>query len=120
LQETVSSDYSERTKLNIKDSDGTLIFVPSLPIKVTDGTLLTIAEVKEKNKSYFIVDLSKPQDVSDIITWIKEKDIKILNVAGPRESQSPGVYKSSRELIEKIIKLELGNKKSISLRFSKL
>lgn len=48
LKETESSDYSERTKLNIHDSDGTLIFVPSTPIKVTDGTLLTIQKSKVK------------------------------------------------------------------------
>ena len=39
--------YNERTKLNIRDSDGTLIFVPRipLPLSITDGTNLTIKEV---------------------------------------------------------------------------
>ena len=42
LQETTSATFEERTKLNIRDSDGTLILVPETPIKVTDGTILTI------------------------------------------------------------------------------
>ncbi len=58
LKETESEDYNVRTKYNIRDSDGTLIIVPSTPISVTDGTILTISEVKEKKKPYFIIDLS--------------------------------------------------------------
>ena len=59
LQETKTSDYSERTKLNIQDSDGTLILVPELPLTIKDGTLLTIKQVEEKNKPHLIFDLSK-------------------------------------------------------------
>src|SRR5690242_15332061 len=42
--------YNERTKLNIRDSDGTLILVPAIPLPntITDGTNLTIQEVKDK------------------------------------------------------------------------
>lgn len=93
LEETLSDDYSERTKLNIKDSDGTLILVPEMPLpaSITDGTNLTIQEVKEK-KTYLIIDLSKKQDINSTVNWVKKFDIKVLNIAGPRESQSPGIY----------------------------
>ena len=92
LKETPSSDYSERTKLNIRDSDGTLIFVPQMPLKVNDGTILTIQEVKDKNKPYIIIDLSHKPDCHLIAEWVKINNIKVLNIAGPRESQSPGIY----------------------------
>lgn len=59
LQETTSAKFEERTKLNIRDSDGTLILVPETPIKVTDGTILTIEEVKFVHKPFLIIDLSK-------------------------------------------------------------
>lgn len=100
LNETDSDEYSERTKLNIRDTDGTLILVPTTPIKVTDGTILTIAEVKERAKPYLIIDLSRDYDkLSEIALWVKENSIKVLNVAGPRESQSPGVHKASSVLL---------------------
>lgn len=93
LQETESEDYSERTLLNIEHSDGTLIFVPSLPITVNDGTILTIKEVYAKKKPHLIIDLSQQHDITNILkAWILKNNIKILNVAGPRESQCPGVY----------------------------
>jgi|SRR3990167_8561670 len=93
LIETNSGDPSERTKLNIQDSDGTLILVTSIPVKVNDGTILTIHEVKEKRKLHLIIDLSKNENVDEkIANWIKENNIQILNIAGPRESQCPGIY----------------------------
>lgn len=99
LQETNSSDFSERTKLNIRDSDGTLIFVPKLPLDVNDGTVLTIQEVKDKEKRYLIIDLSTtphPQPIiNEIIDWVKTNNIRILNIAGPRESLSPGTYQAT-------------------------
>lgn len=86
--------YNERTKLNIRDSDGTLIFVPSwpLPENITDGTNLTIHEAERRNKPHFIVDLSKDQSFHLVADWTKKNRIETLNIAGPRESQCPGMY----------------------------
>lgn len=95
LNETESEKYEERTQLNVRDSEGTLIFVPSTPIKVTDGTVLTMREVFEKNQPHLIIDLSQNQNInSQLKDWVNEKKISVLNIAGPRESQSPGIYKT--------------------------
>lgn len=103
LTETESGDYSVRTKLNIRDSDGTLILLPNTTKKITDGTVLTIQEAKEKDKPHLIIDLSKNPDVESIAQWVRENNIKTLNIAGPRESQSPGINKLSLEFLEKAI-----------------
>lgn len=95
LQETETAEYSERTKFNIRDSDGTLVLVPMLPIDVKDGTVLTVEEVKKQKKPHLIIDLSKQHDFDMILNWATENDIKILNIAGPRESSSPGIYQAS-------------------------
>ncbi|CAG8547866.1 6187_t:CDS:1 [Ambispora leptoticha] len=91
LRETGSDNYSERTKLNIKDSDGTLILI-SGSVPVTNGTMLTIQEAKFREKPHLVVDLSKEFDVNLLSRWIKENNVKVLNIAGPRESSSPGIY----------------------------
>ena len=102
LQETPSPDYNERTRRNIKDSDGTLILIPKLPVNVNDGTILTIEEVKLKYKPHKIVDLSAKQDYHDLSNWLEKHSIKVLNIAGPRESQSPGIYKKSILFLNKL------------------
>jgi len=95
LQETLSTDVSVRTKLNIRDSDATLLIVPQYPLTVNDGTVLTLQELHKKNKTYFIIDLSKALNTSTVITWVQKNSIHVLNVAGPRESQAPGIYAHS-------------------------
>lgn len=102
LWETSSNDYSERTRLNIETADGTLILVPSLPLSVTDGTQLTIQLVQQKNKPHLIVDLSSSYNVAEVLTWLSDNDIEILNIAGPRESQSVGIYHLSRCMLGKL------------------
>ncbi|MCD6040296.1 MAG: molybdenum cofactor carrier [Gammaproteobacteria bacterium] len=96
-EEKEENIYNERTKLNIRDSDGTLIFVPKipLPLSITDGTNLTIKEVRAKNKPYLMVDLSESFNPDIVAEWVKKNKIKTLNIAGPRESQSPGIYEST-------------------------
>ena len=103
LTETESSDYSIRTKLNIRDSDGTLILVPENLAKITSGTMMTIQVAKEKEKPYFIAELAEAQNIQSIVDWVYENNIKILNVAGPRESHYPGINQLSVKFLEKII-----------------
>lgn len=114
LRETDSDDYSVRTILNIKDADGTLIFVPSLPVTTNDGTILTIQGVKKSKKPYLILDLSKEDNLdNEINTWLEKYNIKTLNIAGPRESQSPGIYEKVFNLLTKTLRLI--DKKEITL-----
>lgn len=48
LTETESDEYTERTKLNIINSDGTLILIPYSPDQATGGTLQTIQVAQGK------------------------------------------------------------------------
>ncbi len=102
LVETDSADPAVRTVFNIKNSDATLIVVPSLPLKITDGTVLTIDTVKNLNKKHLIIDLSSEFKPGDIVKWVIENDVTILNVAGPRESSSLGIYNESLALLKKV------------------
>jgi hypothetical protein len=89
MQETGSHDYAERTRRNVVDSDGTLILAVGA---LHGGTLLT-AQLAEKNgKPYLVVDLACPPMPGKVHSWISEYEISVLNVAGPRESQHPGIH----------------------------
>ena len=42
-------------------------------------------------------------DIGSIVKWVRDNDIKVLNVAGPRESFMPGiVYKLSKEFLRSL------------------
>lgn len=104
---TDKDNYDMRTKENIKDSDGTLILIPSepLPKNIKDGTLITIEHVKQEQKPFLIVNLSLPLNlqISLCHDWLKENNIHILNIAGPRETSSPGIYEKSISFLEQMI-----------------
>ncbi|MBI3246029.1 MAG: putative molybdenum carrier protein [Deltaproteobacteria bacterium] len=84
LQETSTADYAERTELNVRDSDGTLILTVGLP---SGGTAYTIECARKLRRPYFLVDLAHDPDPSAAGRWLAEGQISVLNVAGPRQSQ---------------------------------
>jgi predicted metallo-beta-lactamase superfamily hydrolase len=90
LQETESDEYAVRTKLNITSSDGTWVLLQRGIEGVTDGTVLTIEMLQKNKKPYLILDISMPAR-EWLLDWIKQHQIKVLNIAGPRESSCPGI-----------------------------
>lgn len=77
--------YPPRTRKNIQDSDGTLILFE----KFAGGSSLTRSMCLKHEKPYRLVDLKKGDqvDIPGCVAWIKENNIKTLNVAGNRESK---------------------------------
>lgn len=89
LQETPSADYAQRTTWNVRDSDGTLVLLAASP---AGGTALTIQETERQGKPLLVMDLHTLPSVSTVAHWLALHAIKVLNVAGPRESEAPGIY----------------------------
>jgi len=100
LEETSSAEYPLRTGLNVQDSDGTLILTCGSP---RGGTALTIKLAQKHRKPYLMVDLSAEEDVSRIQGWVKKSKIRILNVAGPREGEAPGIYVRAFYFLKRIL-----------------
>ena len=92
LQEMLTGSYPKRTKKNILNSDGSIIFSRG---KLTSGPALTQKLAKHHNKPWVHLDLNQMNEwiAADIIKgWIKRHEIQILNVAGTRASKDPGIY----------------------------
>lgn len=96
LTETLSADYAVRTRKNVADSDGTLIVYLS-PLE--GGTALTYRKAVELSKTVFLLDLDSPPHPKAVEKWLAENKIETLNVAGPRESQRPGIYEKTVQLL---------------------
>lgn len=88
LQEHTSSLYRDRTFANVKDSDGTLRFATDF---TTPGERCTFKAIQEYNKPYLDFYVIKPLPYEDVLKWFNDRQIKTLNVAGNRESTSPGL-----------------------------
>ncbi len=89
LKETPSVDYAQRTVWNVRDSNGTLVLVQGRP---GGGTAFTVETARRMRRNLLVIDLSQNCRPESIVEWTEEHGIETLNVAGPRESQKPGIY----------------------------
>ena len=89
LRETEQTGYSRRTRLNVQDSDGTLILTVDKP---AGGTALTVRYANELGRPWLIADPSAALDDGSVAVWLEQAAISTLNVAGPSEASHPGIY----------------------------
>jgi hypothetical protein len=96
LIETPWWGYPQRTEWNVRDSDGTLILLCGEPDR---GTRLTIELAEKYHKPYLLVNLVETAGcelasgaLEAVRAWSGQHGVVVLNVAGPRESSSPGIY----------------------------
>lgn len=102
LEETQSSNTEERTKLNIIDSDGTLILFENI---IDSGTQLTLDIIRKLNKPSIIIKLPVDNSYNNqhFYNWLIKNRITVLNIAGPRESSNPGIYNMALSFFENLI-----------------
>jgi hypothetical protein len=84
--ELAGGDYRARTRQNVQDTDGTLILALGAP---KGGTLETLRDCLRFGKPHLVVDASaaSAQDAARrALLFVQENAIRVLNIAGPRES----------------------------------
>jgi hypothetical protein len=99
--ETEESTYPPRTRKNIEISDGTLIIIKG---KISGGSLLTKRICLEIKKPFLVINISSNiiENIINIRKWILLNNIKVLNVAGNRESKSK-IYKEAYALLYNLL-----------------
>jgi predicted Rossmann fold nucleotide-binding protein DprA/Smf involved in DNA uptake len=100
MRETRSFVYAERTRLNVRDADGTLILTRGEP---TGGTALTITLARRLGKPLLLVDLDAACDPVHVCNWLRRHRIGVLNIAGPRESTQPGIQNQAEAFLRTVL-----------------
>jgi hypothetical protein len=101
LRETPSAAYDERTAGNVRDSDATLVLARG-PLR--GGTAYTLSCARREGRPHLVVDLGADPDPAPVRLWIDEQRVRVLNVAGPRESQSPGIGAHARAFLMEVLR----------------
>ncbi|MDD4872283.1 MAG: putative molybdenum carrier protein [Kiritimatiellae bacterium] len=118
LKEMTSDEYSARTEANVVDSDCTIVFTEGPP---SDGSLHTLEFCQKHGKPWHHINLKiigHDAAVQEIIKWLNGKEDGdyeyytaqppakcVLNVAGSRESKSPGILKTVTAIMIDVMKL---------------
>lgn len=99
LSEMGSIDYIKRTKQNVIDSDATLIIYFS---EIEGGTARTVEFCQRLSKPCYLIDAAvelAEDAVLKLQEFIEKKDIRKLNVAGPRGSKQPAACQYTKMVI---------------------
>ena len=89
LREAPVAAYATRTRLNVRDSDATLVVISGA---ADPGTRLTMRLARAFGRPLRVIDLDRPPPRSAVRAWLRRHRVAVLNVAGPRESRSPGIH----------------------------
>jgi hypothetical protein len=99
LREHSSSDYNQRTEVNIYNTDATLIVLDeSRPMG--PGTKLTMRLAARLGKPLLQVDINDAGAREKLERFLEQFDADIaLNIAGSRESSIPGIYEAAKRVL---------------------
>ncbi|RNM16421.1 molybdenum cofactor carrier [Nocardioides pocheonensis] len=102
LLETPSSDPGVRSEWNVRDSNATLVLLR--PDVDSPGTEATIEAVRRLARAHLVADVG---DVATVRTWLDGLPAGVvLNVAGPRESEAPGIHDQAVALLAAVLVAE--------------
>jgi hypothetical protein len=103
LKEMETANYNKRTEQNVIDSDGTLIISHG---KLTGGSEYTRDVALGHGRPWLHIDLNQTESLQaakQIKYWLVEYEVEVLNVAGPRASKDPAIYRSTTDILERVL-----------------
>lgn len=105
LVETPTASYANRTRWNVRDSDATVILYR---MDIQGGTQLTATIARAMQRPLLIVSINAVEAARSIADFIHHHDVRCLNIAGPRESEDPGIYAAARRLLQSVFEAPSG------------
>ncbi len=109
MHECGTRDYRDRTDMNIRTSEATLIIARRDTLdrrgKFTGGTLLTARYAKMSHRPIgwaFVDDAHAADRVGAFVDSLTKGQPIVLNIAGPRESKAPGIYAATLALLREV------------------
>ena len=98
LRETAQWNPAVRTERNVVDS-AALVVLAAPPLR--GGTAGAVAVAERRGVPTLIMDPASPGAADRIAAWLLDTlpDGGPVNVAGPRESEAPGVYRAAARVL---------------------
>jgi hypothetical protein len=101
LRETPSPETAQRTEWNVRDSDATLVITAGAP---AGGTAAAVGFARRLGRPLRVLDLdATPPDPAALRAWLGREGVARLNVAGPRESECPGIGARARRVMDALL-----------------
>ena len=99
MRETESEDPAVRTEWNVRDADATVVLSHG---PLSGGAALTVSCARRLARPLLHLDLDEggaERAAQQLAEWLGEHRVAVLNVAGPRASQDPEIYRATRRVL---------------------
>jgi hypothetical protein len=90
-----------RTERNVMDADATVIFATRAD---SPGSALTLTIARRRGKPVVVIDPWGPDAAERLEHFLRQHAPAVLNVAGHRESQAPGIYQRVFDLVTGVLR----------------
>jgi Circularly permutated YpsA SLOG family len=100
VQELQAGGFTERTLQNVRDSDGTVVIYTG---KLGGGTEQTVRFCLGLKRPHQLIDGSRSSTEAAgnlIDDFVRKNNIRVVNIAGPRQSEWPAGYGYATRTIE--------------------
>jgi hypothetical protein len=104
LRETPEVNPRRRTEWNVRDSDRLMVLVGRCGLPVSKGTMFALECAKALATPHIVIDIGA-SDAEDLATdfLIKGQGPLALCIAGPRESEAPGIYATAKAFLSHLL-----------------
>ena len=100
LRETPEADPSQRTEWNVRDADRLMVLIDTAGLSGSKGTRLAIDTAKKLGKPNIVIDMDADGAGVLAMGFVGEgQGPSALCIAGPRESEAPGIYAKTRAFL---------------------
>jgi hypothetical protein len=104
LRETPLLPPRQRSKWNIRDADRLMVLVDRTGVKVSQGTEAARDLADRLDKTHIMLDLDASDALERALAWLDEGERPAsLCIAGPRESEAPGIYAKTRDFLRALL-----------------
>jgi hypothetical protein len=92
LRETPESSPGQRTEWNVRDADALMVLTDAAGFAVSSGTNLALRCAEALAKPHVVIDIDGAKARDKARAWLGEREGNAVCIAGPRESEAPGIY----------------------------
>jgi hypothetical protein len=102
LRETPLTKPEQRTQWNVRDADRLMVLVDAAGIAVSPGSSAARDFAMRLGKPHIVVDLDTSGAVARARAFLGEGGSSLC-IAGPRESEAPGIYAKARAFLDALL-----------------
>jgi hypothetical protein len=93
----------QRTEWNVRDADRLMVLIDRAGLRVSKGSEAACDLAATMGKPHIVLDLDAADTLPLARAFLGDgQNVTALCIAGPRESEAPGIYAKAREFLSRL------------------